>query len=267
MALMTTTTIAEDNMEEIMIPGSMGDIYGILQLPETDGPVPLVILSHGFGGTLDGNRDCADYFVGQGFATYIFDFCGGGSGSRSAGTMLEMSVLTEARDLDAIIDRFKADARFDRIFLWGASQGGFVSSYAAARRPEDVAAMVLEFPAFVLQDDARARANPDGTFPEYDSVLGARIGRIYDEDAVSFDIYDVIGAYTGDVLILHGDRDGIVPLRYSQRAKAVYASADLVVMAGQDHGFVGQAKAEALEREACFFKAHRASSIIPRRGT
>lgn len=44
----------------------------------------------------------------QGFATYNFDFCGGGFGSRSAGTMLEMSVLTEAEDLNAIIDHFKA---------------------------------------------------------------------------------------------------------------------------------------------------------------
>ena len=170
--------------------------------------------------------------------------------------MLEMSVLTEAEDLNVIIDHFKADERFDRIFLWGASQGGFVSSYVAAHRPQDVAAMVLEFPAFVLQDDAKARANPDGTFPETDSVMGIRIGRIYGEDAVSFDIYDVIGGYSGDVLILHGDRDGIVPLRYSQRALEVYPSAELVVMEEQNHGYMGHARAEAKERETVFFKAH-----------
>lgn len=256
-ALMTATAIAEENMNEIIIPGSMGDIYGILQLPGTAGPVPLIVLSHGFGGTHGGNQDYADHFLDRGFATYNFDFCGGGFGSRSAGTMLEMSVLTEAEDLNAIIDHFKADGRFDRVFLWGASQGGFVSSYVAAQRPRDVAAMALEFPAFVLQDDAKARANPDGTFPETESVMGARIGHIYGEDAVSFDIYDVIGGYGGDVLILHGDQDGIVPLRYSQRALEAYPSAELVVMEGQDHGFVGQARAEAKEREATFFTEHR----------
>ena len=254
--LMTTMTIAEENMNEIIIPGSMGDIYGILQIPENGGSVPLIILSHGFGGTHAGNQDYADYFLDQGFATYNFDFCGGGLGSRSAGTMLEMSVLTEAEDLNAIIEYFKADARFDRVFLWGASQGGFVSSYVAAQRPGDVAAMVLEFPAFVLQDDAKTRANPDGTFPETESVMGIRIGHIYGEDAVSFDIYDVIGGYTGDVLILHGDKDGIVPLSYSQRALEVYSSAELVVMEGQSHGFMGQARAEAKERESDFFRTH-----------
>ena len=182
---------------------------------------------------------------------------GGGFGSKSDGTMLEMSVLTEAEDLNAIITHFQTDDRFSCIFLWGASQGGFVSSYVAARRPEDVAAMVLEFPAFVLQDDAKGRANPDGSFPETESVMGITIGHRYGEDAVSFDIYDVIGQYKEDVLILHGDRDGIVPLRYSERAVDVYENAELVVMEGQNHGFLGKARTEAMERETAFFREHR----------
>ena len=86
--------------------------------------------------------------------------------------------------------------------------------------------------------------------------MGVTIGHRYGEDAVSFDIYDVIGAYQGDVLILHGDRDAIVPLSYSQRAAEVYAHAELVVMEGQNHGFMGAARAEAMERETAFFRQH-----------
>lgn len=241
---------------ELLIQGSLGNIYGELAIPEAEGPLPLVILCHGFGGNLQGNQDYADYFLSQGLATFNFDFCGGGFGSRSDDTMLEMSVLTEARDLNAILDHFSEDARFSKIFLWGSSQGGFVSAYTAAQRPQDVDAVVLEFPAFVLQDDARARAAEDGSFPETSKLMTVTIGRIYSEDAVSFDIYDVIGAYTGDVLILHGDRDSIVPLKYSQRALDVYASAELIVMPGQNHGFMGAARQEAKEREVAFFLAH-----------
>ncbi len=244
------------DMTEISVKGSLGKLYGILQMPGAEGPCPLIILSHGFGGSHAGNRDYADYFTAHGFATFNFDFCGGGFGSKSDGTMLEMSVLTEAEDLNAIIDHFKGDDRFPQIFLWGASQGGFVSACVAARRPEDVAALMLEFPAFVLQADAKERANPDGSFPETDSVMGIAIGRRYSEDAVSFDIYDVIGDYKGDVLILHGDRDGIVPLRYSQRAAEVYENVELVVMEDQDHGFMGNARTEAMERETAFFRRH-----------
>ena len=73
----------------------------------------------------------------------------------------------------------------------------------------------------------------------------------------SFDIYDLIGQYKGDVLILHGERDRIVPLRYSERAVDVYENAELVVMEGQNHGFVGKTRTKAMERETAFFREHR----------
>lgn len=243
-------------MNEVKITGSMGEIFGVLRLPKREGPMPLVIISHGFGGTYEGNEEVAEYFTEHGFATYNYDFCGGSLESHSAGAMVDMTVLTEARDLNAVMDHFKRDARFDQIFLWGASQGGFVSSYVAGKRPEDVAALVLEFPAYVLQDDARARARADGSFAKTETVMGNPIGRGYNEAAVSFDIYDVIGGYAGDVLLLHGDADPIVPLSYAQRAIQVYHAAELVVMKGQGHGFIGDSRAEALAREAAFIQAH-----------
>ena len=212
------------------VQGNLGRIYGELLLPEGAGPHELVVLSHGFGGDGRGNEDVADYFASKGFAVYNFDFCGGGYGSRSDGDMLDMTVLTEAEDLSAVIDAFRLDARFSGISLWGASQGGFVSAYVAARRPDDVKKLVLEFPAIVLQDDARARANADGSFPATSTVFGNVIGRKYNEDATSFDLYDRIGAYPHPVLILHGDADLIVPLSYSQRAVNVFPDAELIVM-------------------------------------
>lgn len=255
--IVTACAISEEGaMDGAMINGSMGRIYGVLQTPSGEGPWPLVILSHGFNGTHGGVMDYAAHFCAQGFAAYCYDFCGGSANSKSEGSMLDMSVLTEAEDLDAVIDHFKADGRFDGILLWGASQGGFVSAYVAARRPADVRAMALEFPAFVIQDDARKRANPDGSFAEQNTALGARIGRKYNEDAVSFDIYDVIGGYDGPVLILHGDRDGLVPISYSRRAAEVYASAEMVVMPGEGHGFMSKARDEAKQRETAFFQAH-----------
>lgn len=237
-------------MEELFIPASMGKLFGIFQKPSES--APLIILSHGFNGNHNGNQDFADFFSAHGFSTFCLDFCGGGNGSRSDGTLKDMSVLTEAADLNAVIDYFKPV--FPEIFLWGASQGGFISSYVAAHRPADVKALAIEFPAYVLQDDAKKRALPDGSFPEAYSAMNTLISRKYNMDAVSFDIYEIIGAYTGDVLIQHGDQDALVPLSYSERAAKVFPSADLVVLKGEGHGFRGEARAEAMERELIFFK-------------
>lgn len=243
-------------VEEIMIDASMGELYGVLTIPETEEPVPLIILSHGFGGNHSGNNDYSDRFVKDGFATFNLDFCGGGWGSRSAGKMEDMSVLTEAEDLNAVVDHFLTDERFSCIMLWGASQGGFVSGYVSAQRPDDIRAVVMEFPAIVLQDDAREKMLPDGTFPETSKILGISMGRKYNEDAVSFDFYEHIASYTGPVLILHGDKDPIVPLRYSERAVEVYENAELVVYPGQGHGFMGKSRNDAMEKELAFFAEH-----------
>ena len=150
-----------------------------------------------------------------------------------------MSVLTEANDLNDVMDALmrRDDVDRSRVCLFGRSQGGFVSAYVAAHRPQDVKALVMFFPAFVIHDDARARADDDGGFPESSMVMGVPIGRVYGEDALKFDIYDVMGAYEGKVLIVHGDADEIVPLSYSQRAVSCYADAELVVLPGQGHGF------------------------------
>ncbi len=252
LAILLIFTVAEG--ETMTINASMGELYGELTMPESETPVPLIILSHGFGGNHAGNQDYSDFFVSQGFATFNFDFCGGGWGSKSAGTMLDMTVLTEAEDLNAIIDHFRGDERFSSIMLWGASQGGFVSAYVSAQRPEDVKAVVLEFPAIVLQDDAKARANPDGTFPETSNVMGITISHKYNEAAVSFDLYEHIRTYTGPVLILHGDKDPIVPLSYSERARDVYENAELIVYPGQGHGFMGSYRDQGKETEAEFFR-------------
>ena len=236
--------------EECFLPGALGRLYGVLTLPGGSGPRPLVILSHGFGGDHRGPMDYAACFSRRGLACLALDFCGGGPGSLSGGVMTDMTVLTEAADLNAAIDHFQADPRFSEILLWGGSQGGFVSALVASGRP--IRRMVLEFPAIVLRDDAKARRLPDGSFPPTSTVMGLTIGRCYNEAATSFDLYDRLNACSSDVLILHGDADPIVPLSYSQRAVTTLPHARLVTLPGQGHGFTGSERMRAMEMEAEF---------------
>ena len=81
-------------------------IYGKLFMPDVDGKPPLVIICHGFAGNHEGVLDYAAVFAREGIAAYAFDFIVGGPDIKSDGIMLDMTVLTEARDLDVIIDGF-----------------------------------------------------------------------------------------------------------------------------------------------------------------
>lgn len=66
------------------------------------------------------------------------------------GYSIEMSVMTEVSDLEAVME---AASEWDfadesRIVLLGTSQGGIVSAIAAARHTDQVSGLVLMYPAF-----------------------------------------------------------------------------------------------------------------------
>lgn len=231
-------------------------INGRLLLPEGDGPFPAVILGHGFGGNLSYNIDYARAFAGKGIAAYAFDFIGGGYGSRSDGKITDMSVLTEAADMSTVLDGIKALQQIDsnNIFLMGESQGGFVASYVAGTRPNDVRGLIAFYPAYVLQDDAWQRTPDPDNIPETMNLMDVTIGRIYNQDAMSFDIYDIIKNYSRNALIIHGTRDSIAPISYSERAVEVFPSAELIKIEGAGHGFYGEDDDYAAEQTIHFVK-------------
>lgn len=236
-------------MEQIIIKRDQLHMTGELYSPKGIEQYSLVILCHGFGGNMDLNRDYAMTLVNNGYGAFIFDFIGGGIDIKSEGSMLNMSVLTEAEDLMKVIETMKqrSDIDQDSIYLMGASQGGFVASYVAGRLPDLIKGLILLYPAFVLQHDARRRTPDYNQIEDTYDVFGITVGSIYIQDALSFDIYDEIGRYTRDVLIIHGTKDRIVPISYSERAIKVYDHAKLKTIKDAGHGFHGKEKIECME--------------------
>ncbi|MBD5560476.1 MAG: alpha/beta fold hydrolase [Clostridia bacterium] len=217
-------------------------IRGVLMRPETGCKGPLLICSHGYGGTHASVVPYAEAAAQQGIAAYAFDFRGGGTQSASDGATTDMSVMTEVGDLEAVLAQ-AADWPFvdpSRIVLLGASQGGYVSAVAAARRSAAVAALILLYPAFVAGDDMHRKFASLDAIPEklvYRN--GLEVGRRYFADLWDYDPYAEIGGYGGPVLIIHGTEDSVVPLSYSERARSVYPRAELRLIRGGEHGFRG----------------------------
>lgn len=229
--------------EEMTFPNGDKQLYAVVYTPEEQkDSYPTVIISHGFSGSHKDNMARAELLAQNGFCAVVFDFYGGNQASKSGGSMTEMSVLTEAEDLSAMMDGMLALPYVDKnnLFLMGCSQGGFVSAYVAAKRPADVKALVLLFPAFALQDDCWNRHGSIENIPETETVMNQPLGAIYSRDAMSFDIYDVIGDYKGPVLIHHGDKDDVVNISYSEKAAQIYENVEFTVIHNGGHGFQGK---------------------------
>lgn len=194
--------------------------------------LPVVILSHEFMANRRFVARYAKMFAELGYAAFTFDFCGGCSVGSSDGSSTDMTVFTECEDLKAVLNYACRQEYTDeyRITLLGCSQGGLVSALVAAEMKSKVEMLILLYPALCIPDDARkgrmlmARFDPKD-IPETFQCGPMKLGRAYAQTVMDLDPFDVLGEYTGNVLILHGDQDKLVPLSYSQRAKEMYQSA------------------------------------------
>ena len=233
---------------------------------EAAAPYPLAICSHGFGGNM-GPADAGfgPSFSRAGIAACVFDFCGG-RGSTSDGTPTDRSILTEAADLEAVLDGMLARPDIDaaRICLFGVSEGGLVSTMVAARRPGDICALACMFPAYCIPEDARRRMS-ELEDPEVMDIRGTIVGRAYNVDAASVDPYGLMPLYDGPVLIVHGTADLLVDVEYSRRAARTFAHAQLVEVEGMGHGFRNAPgfRDEAFARALAFFRENGAAEGAP----
>ena len=117
---------------ELIIPNGEKSIYGVLYSPEGEANGTVIIMSHGYNGSHNDWVKEGALFAGSGYTSYAYDFCGGSVNSKSSGATTEMTITSEKEDLLAVVDYFKSLGEFDKIFLLGGSQGGFISSLVAA---------------------------------------------------------------------------------------------------------------------------------------
>ena len=214
---------------------------------------PAVIVSQGFMGSQMGDeKDYAQHLAERGYIAFTFDFCGGGPNVVSDGRTQDMTVLTEREDLKAVIAYVQSLPYVDaeNLLLMGFSQGGFVSALTAAQLQDEIAKLILFFPALCIPDDARrgqmimARFDP-ANIPETVECGPMLLGRGYPEVVLHMDPFAEIAPYEGPVLIVHGTADGLVNYSYSERAAKAYKNAKLVPIEGGDHGFRGEYDVQA----------------------
>ncbi len=206
------------------------------------GKAPIVVVIHGFTGHMEERHITAvtEALNGIGYATLRADMYGHGSseGEFRKHTLYKwltnaLTLIDYARGLDFVTD----------VFLCGHSQGGLTAMLAAAMKHDVIRGLIPLSPAWMIPEGARNGTLLGQDFdPEHvPDVLPAWDGRVLDGNYVrvaqTIRVEEAIDRYRGPVLIVQGDRDEAVPLRYATEAAKRYSDCELVLIPGDTHCF------------------------------
>jgi fermentation-respiration switch protein FrsA (DUF1100 family) len=153
---------------------------------------PALIFTHGNGELIDYWLDPFERVRAWGVGVLLVEYPGYG---RSGGRPSEASIVRTMTDAwDHLAGRPEVDP--GRIIAWGRSLGGGAACGLVGRR--SIAALVLE-----------------SSFTSVGS-LGRRYGLFGPLVRDPFDNLEAVTSYDGPVLVLHGERDGIIPPQHGR---------------------------------------------------
>ncbi len=89
-------------------------------------------------------------------------------------------------------------------------------------------------------DDVHEMFDSQEEIPETHSLLGLRLGNRYFVDIWDQEPYERIKEYGKNILLIHGDRDSIVPISYSDKLAETIDYVEYHVIRGADHGYLGE---------------------------
>ncbi|MBO5185762.1 MAG: alpha/beta fold hydrolase [Prevotella sp.] len=248
---------ADKNFETLWIKNGSRHIYGIISKPQYTGrKQPVAIIAHGFNGTHAYGRTYFKTLNDLGYQCYAFDFPCGSVKSRSDSNTMNMSVLDEQSDMEAIVRHFRQQPDVDagKIVLIGESQGGFVSAMTAAHIPQDIDKLVLVFPALCIPENWNTRYPEVTDIPDTTRLWKVPLGRRFFMELRDIDVFKTIRKFRKPVLIVQGDADTVVSMEDSRRAAKLYNNARLYVIPAAGHGFKPKEQQLSLEQIRTFLK-------------
>ena len=241
-------------------------IVGTLLIPEGSEKMPLAIVIQGSGPTdRNGNQNMqknnslrflAEGLVDKGIASFRYD-------KRivtllKKGTLVENDVIFDQfiQDAISVIDYFKNDSRFSKMYIIGHDQGslvgmiaaqgktdGFISIAGAGQSIDDVIVGQLEKQAPGLKDNARNAFDDlreNGFTVNYNRGLSSIFRpslQAFLLDWMQYNPSDEIAKLNIPVLIIFGSKDIQVDLKEADKLKIASPNAQFEVIENMNHIF------------------------------
>jgi fermentation-respiration switch protein FrsA (DUF1100 family) len=264
-------------------------VDGTLLIPETSNDIPLVIIIQGSGPVdRDGNQNMqknnclrflAEGLIDNGIASFRYD--------KRIVKLLKRGALKEEeiafdqfiQDAISVIDYFKNDERFSKIYIVGHSQGslvgmvaaqgrahGFISIAGAGQEIDDVIVDQLELQAPALKDDARTAFDDmrvNGFTVSYSPGLASIFRPSLQNfllDWMKYNPQEEIKKLDMPVMIINGTKDIQVSLGESEKLKNARPDAVYVIIENMNHIFK-EILGDSLENSKSYNEYNR--PIIP----
>ena len=190
-----------------------------------------------------------------------FDFSGNG---QSEGSFADSTISKQIIEMTRAAD-FLMDKGISWIGLAGHSMGGTVALLAAARIDAARAVCTLAATASLpnktrfLADSKRQQLETSGSVHFTSRGRSLELTVDFFQDASQYTLADTLPSLSQPLLIVHGDRDEIVPVEQAHRLHRLRpALTELAIVPGADHMFSQEThRQQVTERVASWFEELR----------
>ncbi len=230
--------------ERVFFKNTKGDrLSGIISDPSENRDKPIILLCHGFASNKDGrtNLHLEKILNQESLSTFRFDFFGHGE---SEGNIEELTVSEAVDDIQNAVFHLR-ESGYKKIALYGSSFGG-MASLIAASRVKEFFLLALKSPVSNYKDlilrlykKEEIKEWEENGYLELKGIEGRKIKIKYFffQDACQNNGYKAAKKVSIPTLIVHGDRDEMVPLYQSLKIASILKNCRLEVINGADHGY------------------------------
>jgi len=206
-------------------------------------------------------RDVAQALAARGIAAFRFDFSGNG---QSEGDFSESSYSKQIGEM-VEATRMLSRKGFRRFGLAGHSMGAAVAVLAAEQVAPLVGVSTLAgrlgrlATSSLFSADQLQSLKENGQFTFVSRGRNLRLTKAFFDDMARHDIHAALGRLRIPVLVIHGDRDDIIPVEHAHSALTSGAAVRLDIIPGADHMFSDPAHRDMAARKVADWFAMRFS--------
>ena len=255
LALSAVSVAQAQTAEDISVTNGDRAVPATVVIPEGEGPFPAVVMNHGHGGGRNegsGFARLADALAEAGIATIRMDFAGvGDSKAPWTDQSLSSMVSDSNASLAYLLANYPVDP--DRVGILGYSMGGRVALTIAQSPDSTYKAVGLLAPSAnpgeglitllaggeTEAEALYAQAQGEKGYADYTTQYGQQqqLSLAWFDEMRASSPLDGIDAYQGPMLVVHGDKDEVIPPAQNEAVIAAYPAASILLVPEADHGY------------------------------